>query len=109
MSNPQTNIPSASASSTTASGLLAPGASSTLFLGDLSIHCSENDIRALFDRYGLIEAVVLKKGGRERPNLSYGFVKFERREDAERALADLNGVMLLGRTLRSVVCSILNV
>lgn len=76
--------------------------SSTLFLGDLSVFCTEKDIRKLFRTYGTIEAIRIKRGSSGKANLSYGFIKFAERQSAEQACHELNGVMFLGRGLRYV-------
>lgn len=73
---------------------------STLFLGDLSVYCSEKDIRKLFRPFGVIEAIRVKRGTSNKTNLSYGFIKFSTRESADQAMKQLNGVMFLGRAIR---------
>lgn len=75
----------------------------TLFLGDLSVYCQEKEVFALFRNYGPIESIQIKRSDDSavrKPHLSYGFVKFQHRESAERALMGLNGKLLLGRALR---------
>ena len=74
--------------------------STTLFLGDLSVFCTEKDIRKLFRPFGTIEAIRVKRGSSSKTNLSYGFIKFSTRESAEMALDQLNGILFLGRALR---------
>lgn len=73
---------------------------STLFLGDLSVHCTERDIRKLFRPMGTIEAIRIKRGTNAKTNLSYGFIKFSTRQAAEMAQTQLNGYMFLGRCIR---------
>ena len=74
----------------------------TLFLGDLSVLCSEIHVRELFGRYGQLERVQLKKSDRDphRAHLGFGFVKFSSRLSAERALEELNGCFFMGRAMR---------
>lgn len=72
----------------------------SLFLGDLSVYCSEKDVKELFLPYGPIEAIKLKRGSNDRNHLSYGFVRFISAESAENALKSLTGVVFLGRPLR---------
>mmetsp|Transcript_11449 Transcript_11449/g.12367 ORF Transcript_11449/g.12367 Transcript_11449/m.12367 type:complete len:459 (-) Transcript_11449:2173-3549(-) len=75
----------------------------TLFLGDLSVYCQEKEVFALFRTYGPIESIQIKRSDDSairKPHLSYGFVKFQHRESAERALVELSGKLLLGRALR---------
>jgi RNA-binding protein 39 len=71
----------------------------TLFLGDLSIHCSELDIYQLFSQFGRVENVRFKKASKNH-NLSYAFVTFHSYQEAELAFRSLNGFMLMGRPLR---------
>jgi RNA recognition motif-containing protein len=72
----------------------------TLFLGDLSVYSTENHIRELFEPYGHIENIRIKKGNSSKPHLCYGFIKFDNKTCAERAQKELNGVMFQGRSLR---------
>lgn len=74
--------------------------STTLFLGDLSVHCTERDIRKLFRPFGTIEAIRIKRGSNTKTNLSYGFIKFSNRQSAELAITQINGLMFLGRCIR---------
>jgi RNA recognition motif-containing protein len=74
--------------------------SKTLFLGDLSVYCTEKDIRQLFRPFGVIESIRLKKGSANSTRLGYGFIQFSLREAAEQALNHLNGIMFLGRVMR---------
>lgn len=74
--------------------------STTLFLGDLSVYCTEKDIRRLFRPFGNIEAIRIKRGSTERANLNYGFIMFSSHEVAERAMQAVDGTLFLGRTLR---------
>ncbi len=74
----------------------------TLFLGDLSVICDEENLYDLFRHYGDIETIQLKKSDRDpqRAHLGFGFIKFSTRESAERAMQDLNGYFYLGRAMR---------
>jgi RNA recognition motif-containing protein len=74
--------------------------STTLFVGDLSIYCTEMDLQKVFVPFGAIEAVRIKKGSHDKLNLSYGFVKYYKREDAEAAMAAKEGSILLGRAMK---------
>ncbi len=82
--------------------LQPPLLTTTLFLGDLSVVCTELSLRELFSKYGELERVQLKKSDRDpqRAHLGFGFVKFTTRASAERALEELNGKFFLGRALR---------
>lgn len=71
----------------------------TLFLGDLSIYCNEQVIHEVFSRFGVIEQIRLKNASMNN-ELSYAFVTYVYRDDAENALRQMNGTMLLGRKIR---------
>jgi RNA recognition motif-containing protein len=70
--------------------------SSTLFLGDLSMYCTEKDIFMLFDRFGPIESIILKKNNQH----CYGFLCFQDPRSAEIGLRTMNGTVLHGRKIR---------
>lgn len=72
----------------------------TLFLGDLPIFCTEQDLDDLFSRYGEIYEIRLKKDPNTQRNLSYGFVKFVVPACAAMAKQELNGYLLHGRAMR---------
>lgn len=70
--------------------------SSTLFLGDLSMYCCEKDIYVLFERFGPIESIILKKNNQH----CYGFLCYQDPRSAEIALRSMSGTVLHGRKLR---------
>lgn len=78
---------------------LLPEEFRTLFLGDLSIHCTRQDVVYLFHPFGSIERITLKVGASMK-GLGYGFISFTNRENAEAAMNNLQGAILLGRALR---------
>jgi RNA recognition motif-containing protein len=71
----------------------------TLFIGDLSVYCTEQNIENLFLQFGQIEKITIKRGASGSTNLSYGFIKFYQKESAE-AAACMNGFVFLGRAMR---------
>lgn len=73
---------------------------STLFLGDLSAFCSEQDIYNFFVPYGEITEIKIMRSEETHRNLSYGFIKFANPACAKRALNGLDGVLFCGRHLR---------
>jgi RNA recognition motif-containing protein len=72
----------------------------TLFVGDLSIFCTEDDVREAFATYGEPLEVKIIRCEETKKNLSYGFVKFATSEAATNAIEALNGTMLCGRPMR---------
>jgi hypothetical protein len=71
----------------------------SLFLGDLSCFCTDDDIFSLFYPYGEIASIRLKRSKTTNKCLGYGFVTFIYAYSALAAM-ELNGSMFLGRKLR---------
>ncbi|MGH9719000.1 MAG: RNA recognition motif domain-containing protein [Bryobacteraceae bacterium] len=70
-----------------------------IFVGNLSFGATEDSIRSLFEAYGTVDKVSLvtdRETGRAR---GFGFVEMSVNDEAERAIAALNGRELDGRTL----------
>eukprot|EP01039_Chlorochromonas_danica_P000339 gene339-363_t len=72
----------------------------TLFVGDLSIFCSEEHLRLVFGQYGVIEEVKIIRCENTHKNLCYGFVRLVEGQAAASAMTELNGKLLCGRPLR---------
>lgn len=70
----------------------------TLFLGDLSSFCTEEDVWNFFQAIGEIEKIRVMRGKELKP-LGYGFVTFASRDAAVRGLA-LDGSVFLGRPVK---------
>lgn len=71
-----------------------------LFLGDLSIFCTEQDIVDTFQEYGEIVDVRIQRNKDTSRALSYGFIDFSTEEAAKRAMEERNGFVIKGRPLR---------
>jgi len=70
-----------------------------IYVGNLSFHTTEAEVRALFEPYGTIESVSVatdRDTGRSR---GFGFVGMTNDEEAEKAMAALNGKDSDGRAL----------
>ena len=70
-----------------------------IFVGNLSFGSTEDTIRTLFEAYGTVDRVSVvtdRDTGRAR---GFGFVEMSVDEEADRAIAALNGRDLDGRTL----------
>lgn len=72
----------------------------SLFIGDLSKFCTEQDLEALFGKYGEITDVKIKRNITTGKTLSYGFVTFVDDECASHAMEELDGFLYGGRNLR---------
>ncbi|MDB9539491.1 RNA-binding protein [Anabaenopsis tanganyikae CS-531] len=72
----------------------------TIYVGNLSYHATEEDLRTVFAEYGQVTRVVLptdRETGRMR-----GFAFVEMKEDAQEdaAITELDGAEWMGRQLR---------
>jgi len=70
-----------------------------IYVGNCSFHMTESELRALFEPFGAIESVSLatdRDTGRSR---GFGFVSMTNDEEAEKAMAALNGKESDGRAL----------
>lgn len=70
----------------------------TLFVGDLSFLCTEEDLRMHFAPYGPVSIRIRK--GLSGESLMHGFIALESPEAARWAIAQLDGVEFMGRKMR---------
>lgn len=74
-------------------------ASRTLFIGDLSYFCTEEDLCRVFAAYGPILTVRVRRGV-TGDSLMHGFVALNSSEAAVRAIRDLDKIEFMGRNMR---------
>jgi RNA recognition motif-containing protein len=70
-----------------------------IFVGNLSFGATEDAVRSMFEAYGTVDRVSVvtdRETGRAR---GFGFVEMSVNDEAERAIAALNGRELDGRAL----------
>ncbi|HUS05208.1 MAG TPA: RNA-binding protein [Bryobacteraceae bacterium] len=70
-----------------------------IFVGSLSFNATEDDLREIFGQFGTVERASIlmdRETGRSR---GFGFVEMPNDNEAEAAIAALNGSTHLGRTL----------
>ena len=70
-----------------------------LYVGNLSYGTSEDGLRAAFGQYGEVQSVNIvidRDSGRSK---GFGFVEMGTQEEAEKAIAALNGTQQDGRSL----------
>ena len=70
-----------------------------IFVGNLNFGATEDAVRSMFEAYGTVDRVSVvtdRETGRAR---GFGFVEMSSDEEAERAIAALNGRELDGRAL----------
>jgi RNA recognition motif-containing protein len=70
-----------------------------LFVGNLSYQATEDDLRELFQQAGTVESVrIITDQFTGRPR-GFGFVEMSTKEEAERAIEQLNGRLFRDRNL----------
>jgi len=72
---------------------------SNLYVGNLPFSATEENVTALFTKYGKLKSVNIIKDKYTGQAKGFGFVEFENQADAQRAL-ELDGKDFNGRTLK---------
>src|SRR5215475_4523083 len=70
-----------------------------IFVGNLSFNTGEDELRQLFEPYGQVDRVSIltdRETGRSR---GFGFVEMSNAEEGDKAIANLNGAQIGGRTV----------
>jgi len=70
-----------------------------IFVGNLNFKATEESVRALFERYGVVNSARImtdRETGRSR---GFAFVEMENEQEANNAIQALNGYSLDGRAL----------
>ena len=71
-----------------------------IYVGNLSYEVAEEDLQEAFEAFGQVASVeILKDKFSGRPK-GFGFVEMPAEEEAQSAIAELNGTELKGRTLK---------
>ena len=70
-----------------------------IFVGNLSFGSTEGGLRSMFETYGAVDRVNLVTDRDTGQARGFGFVEMSNSDEADRAIAGLNGQDLDGRTL----------
>jgi len=73
--------------------------SNKLFVGNLSFEVSENDLNDVFAAHGTVTEANLMMDRTTSHSRGFGFVTMSTDEEAQKAIAALNGTELKGRAL----------
>ena len=65
-------------------------ANRTLFVGNIDVNITEVDLRGIFERYGIIEEIDIKRPQKGQGN-AYAFIKYFNVDMAHRAKVDMSG------------------
>ena len=73
--------------------------SKKLYVGNLDYKVTEEELREVFEKIGETQSVKIITDVVSGRSKGFGFVEMSSDEDAEKAIATLNGTPLIGRTL----------
>jgi len=70
-----------------------------IFVGNLSYQTTQDELHAAFSQYGSVERVSIMTDRDTGQPRGFAFVEMTNREDANKAIAGLNGTEMNGRAL----------
>jgi len=70
-----------------------------MYVGNLAYNVSEDDLRAAFEVYGSVQSVSIIRDKFTGESRGFGFVEMQEKEEAQAAMAEMNGKELKGRHL----------
>ena len=70
-----------------------------IYVGNLSFQTTEDDLRRAFEGYGQVSTVSIIKDKYSGESKGFGFVEMGNKDEAMKAMTDLNGTELNGRNL----------
>jgi len=70
-----------------------------IFVGKLSYDLTEDEFRKLFEEYGVVVSARIITDRETRESKGFGFVEMAERADAQKAIKELNGSSVAGRSI----------
>ena len=70
-----------------------------IYVGNLSHQVSEDELSQAFEAFGQVESAIIIRDKFSRESKGFGFVEMPSSQEAQAAIAGLNGKELKGRTL----------
>ncbi len=70
-----------------------------IYVGNLSREATEDDLREAFEAFGQVSSVAVIKDKFTSESRGFGFVEMPAKEEAESAIASLNGKEIKGRSV----------
>lgn len=77
------------------------GSSVTIFVGDLDDDITDGELRQAFDPFGEILNAKVVRDAASNKSKNYGFISFNNKPDAERAIREMHGAMLKRRPIKT--------
>jgi RNA recognition motif-containing protein len=75
-----------------------------VFVGNLASNRTPDELRSLFQTYGLVDAVEIVTDPETRYSRGFAFVEMRDDLDARKAISHLNGVVFWGRPIQVQAC-----
>lgn len=73
--------------------------SKKLFVGNIDWGTTDEDLMSMFSQFGAVEEAMIIKDRMSGKSKGFGFVTFSNAEDADKAIAEMDGHDLNGRKL----------
>ncbi len=70
-----------------------------IYVGNISRTATEQDIKEAFEAYGAVQTASIIKDKFSGESRGFGFVEMPNKEEAEKAIAEMNGKDVKGRAL----------
>lgn len=70
-----------------------------IFVGNLAFTTTEEQLRNIFEQFGTVDRAAILTDRDTGKSRGFGFVEMPNAEEAERAIAGLNGSNFMGRAL----------
>ncbi|MEZ4887188.1 MAG: RNA-binding protein [Chitinophagales bacterium] len=71
-----------------------------IYVGNLDYQITEDDLRDIFEEYGAVTSVKLVIDRETNRSKGFGFVEMQNQEEGQKAIDELEGAELEGRTMR---------
>ena len=71
-----------------------------IYVGNLDYEITEEDLRDIFEEYGEVKSVKIIFDRDSNRSKGFGFVEMQQHEDGQKAIDELDGAELEGRTMR---------
>jgi cold-inducible RNA-binding protein len=70
-----------------------------IYVGNLSHQATEDDLRKAFEAFGQVESANIIKDKFSGESRGFGFVQMPSKQEAQKAIEQMNGTDLMGRTV----------
>lgn len=72
---------------------------SKLYIGNLNYEITENELKEIFEKVGVVNTITIIKDKFSGRSKGFGFIEMGSRDDAQKAITELNGKEVQGRKI----------